>query len=223
MKLTTTTNKILTCITCLWVRFIRMSKFWKFISSSFNRKTNLFAASDPTGTPYSSCTFEGQTLEHGETLTIDECTSCICEDSVVTCQTMDCPATFCEDPVKLLSKCCPVCRISKYTCSNSCNYYKVLARKVRGPGLKPPQVLLFSIQLDVLSDCQCIKIIVVITATNLTALDLWPNCSSLIARESIPPSSCFAMFYKKCWNGFLKTCALCRFVSAIQCYETYAI
>ena len=62
------------------------------------------------------CSYRGTAILHGESLLIDECTTCYCDNSTVKCDITACAHTWCDEPLKLEGQCCEPCPYCKYTC-----------------------------------------------------------------------------------------------------------
>ncbi|XP_038068738.1 zonadhesin-like isoform X3 [Patiria miniata] len=64
-----------------------------------------------------SCTFDdGREFDHGTSLKYSNCTTCYCDNSVITCDTELCKALDCAEPLSQEGKCCDTCpgdRVSK--------------------------------------------------------------------------------------------------------------
>ena len=61
----------------------------------------------------SNCTYEGTPISHGDTLMVDECTTCSCDDDTITCDIVSCPAIFCDAPLRFEGECCKLCPYSE--------------------------------------------------------------------------------------------------------------
>ena len=77
------------------------------------RLVSIFSVNAPTKV-MRGCMVYGNELNHGESLQIDRCTLCSCNDSNIKCSIMDCPATFCNDPLVFTKECCALCPYCKY-------------------------------------------------------------------------------------------------------------
>ena len=74
------------------------------------------------------CSYRGTPILHGESLMVDECTTCECDNSTVKCTIKSCGHTWCDDPIKFDGQCCEVCPQCKFKSSedrnwNSCNLF----------------------------------------------------------------------------------------------------
>ena len=67
------------------------------------------------------CSYRRTPILHGESLAVDECTKCDCDNSTVICNLRQCPAISCssgEVPVLPNEECCRSC--------NTCEYQTVI-------------------------------------------------------------------------------------------------
>ncbi len=79
--------------------------FWH-LNTLFYKPKCLF----PAVTEQLPCTWRDQELLHGEEVVEDECMTCWCDNSSMTCNIQSCEPTLCNNPVKHPSSCCSYCR-----------------------------------------------------------------------------------------------------------------
>ena len=60
------------------------------------------------------CSYRGTPILHGNSLRLDECTICSCDNSTVKCDITSCPQLFCDEPVSLKGECCEICPECKF-------------------------------------------------------------------------------------------------------------
>ena len=68
------------------------------------------------------CSYRGTPILHGESLMVDECTTCECDNSTVRCAIKSCGHTWCDDPIKFDGQCCEVCPQCKFKSSEDRNW-----------------------------------------------------------------------------------------------------
>ena len=60
------------------------------------------------------CAYRGHEFNHGESLQVDRCTLCSCNDGDIKCGIVDCPAIYCDNPTRYTGECCEICPYCKY-------------------------------------------------------------------------------------------------------------
>ena len=66
------------------------------------------------------CSYRGNIIFHGDSLAVDECTTCSCDNSTVKCDIKSCGPIWCEAPLTFEGECCELCPY--------CKYYRIYAR-----------------------------------------------------------------------------------------------
>ena len=59
-----------------------------------------------------ACVYRGTDLVLGETLIVDDCTSCMCEEKNIRCEIRNCvslPPLYCMKPIDIDGECCDIC------------------------------------------------------------------------------------------------------------------
>ncbi|XP_072033099.1 uncharacterized protein [Amphiura filiformis] len=71
---------------------------------------NVLGENDGAHTP-DSCVYNGRIINNKERFELDNdpCVRCMCKDGQLKCRVRTCPAVKCENPVRRLGKCCPMC------------------------------------------------------------------------------------------------------------------
>ncbi|XP_030856056.1 cysteine-rich motor neuron 1 protein-like [Strongylocentrotus purpuratus] len=62
-----------------------------------------------SGEPSYPCVYRGIPYLHSEVWRVDECTTCSCDNSSITCVIESCQPVFCVEPLKLPGGCCFIC------------------------------------------------------------------------------------------------------------------
>ena len=62
------------------------------------------------------CSYRGRPILHGESLLIDVCTTCSCDNYIVKCDIKSCPPIFCDKPLTFEGECCELCPYCEYNC-----------------------------------------------------------------------------------------------------------
>ena len=75
--------------------------------------TFIFSETAP-GKVMRDCAYRGYEFNHGESLQVDRCTLCSCNDGDIKCGIVDCPAIHCENPTRYTGECCEICPYCKY-------------------------------------------------------------------------------------------------------------
>ena len=60
------------------------------------------------------CSYRGTPILHGESLIVDECTVCSCDNSTVKCDIKSCGIIWCDAPLTFEGECCEVCPYCEY-------------------------------------------------------------------------------------------------------------
>ncbi len=55
------------------------------------------------------CKYQGRIFRHGEVDRTNDCSTCVCHNSTMSCQFMSCPPLPCRERIKLKGVCCQVC------------------------------------------------------------------------------------------------------------------
>ncbi|CAC5413567.1 unnamed protein product [Mytilus coruscus] len=63
---------------------------------------------------YTGCQYEGRNYRHGDTISADKCSRCICREGEVDCQRPQCSPPRCRNPVQQQGDCCPTCTECQY-------------------------------------------------------------------------------------------------------------
>ena len=80
----------------------------------YKNETNIHISARTPVKIMRSCMVYGNEVNHGESLQVDHCTLCFCNDGSIKCSIKDCPRTFCNDPLVFTGECCGLCPYCKY-------------------------------------------------------------------------------------------------------------
>ena len=66
-------------------------------------------SSGASSSGFQPCHYRGTPISHGDSLQVDQCTTCSCDNGVVDCDIIECPTLSCDKPIVYTGECCPIC------------------------------------------------------------------------------------------------------------------
>ena len=80
-----------------------------FIATTAHPLTSSISTSSSVKSGLLPCSYRGTLILHADSLRVDECTTCLCDNATVKCDIKSCRQIWCDEPIKFEGECCDVC------------------------------------------------------------------------------------------------------------------